>query len=103
MKLGFPYSEIGARIRERRKNHLNKTQEEIRKLIGISRASLANIEAGNQRIYIHQLYSAAAALDMDITDLLPRPNPQKNRSDLPLANNVDLKLVSDINKIFSDE
>lgn len=102
MKLGFPYPEIGTRIRDRRKKHLGKTQEEVCKLIGISRASLANIEGGNQRIYAHQLYSVAEVLEMDIEDLLPEPKPRKDMNTIPISSNVDPKLVSDIKKIFSE-
>lgn len=101
MKLGFPYLDIGTRIRGRRKKHLHKTQEEVSKLIGISRASLANIEGGNQRIYVHQLYSLAEVLEMDIKDLLPKPQPREDINIIPISNNIDPKYISDINKIFS--
>lgn len=65
------YGKIGSLIRARRKKVLGLTQEELAHLTGISRASIANIETGNQSIFVHQLYSIAEALDMTAADLLP--------------------------------
>lgn len=53
------------------------TQLELARAVGISRASLANIERGEQRVYIHHLVAIAAALDLDVTDLLPSPGEFK--------------------------
>lgn len=47
------------------------TQERLAVLIGMSRASLANIETGRQTVLIHHLYRIAEQLQLDITDLLP--------------------------------
>lgn len=38
------------------------TQEEMAVRVGLVRTSIANIEAGRQRILLHQLYDFAAAL-----------------------------------------
>jgi transcriptional regulator with XRE-family HTH domain len=64
------YSIIGSRIRTRRRQ-LKLTQERLSRQLGISRASLANIETGRQQILVHQIYNLAAQLELDITDLLP--------------------------------
>lgn len=63
------YQHIGAIIRERRKP-LKLTQDKLAKKLGISRASLANIETGRQRVLVHQLYSLAAELKLDPSDFL---------------------------------
>ena len=54
--------------------------------IGISRASLANIEAGRQQVLLHHLFAIADALDLDSpSDLLPAPSPPNaDPADLPL-------------------
>jgi transcriptional regulator with XRE-family HTH domain len=65
------YQHIGAVIRTRR--HALKprlTQEALAQRVGISRASLANIETGRQNVLVHQLYALAAALSLDPSDFL---------------------------------
>jgi transcriptional regulator with XRE-family HTH domain len=71
------YPQIGDVIRRRRKR-LSMTQQELAAQLGISRAALANIEVGRQRVFVHQLYSLAAALQLRPHELLPFP------SDFPL-------------------
>ena len=80
------YSIIGSRIRTRRRQ-MELTQERLSRQLGISRASLANIETGRQQILVHQIYNLAAQLELDITDLLPPAdsiNVSDAASDLPL-------------------
>lgn len=81
------YQEIGKNIRRHRKGR--RTQAQLAAEIGISRASLANIEAGRQQVLVHYLYSIASALDLDSpTSLLPEPVPlqtaEKEALRLPL-------------------
>ena len=82
------YKEIGQKIRYYREgNHL--TQAQLAAEIGISRASLANIEAGRQQILVHYLYLTANALDLDspIALLATSPsleNRQIESAELPL-------------------
>jgi transcriptional regulator with XRE-family HTH domain len=66
------YREVGAVIRHRRRA-LDLTQGELASRLGISRGGLANIETGRQNLLVHQLYQFAAALDMNVHDLLPLP------------------------------
>lgn len=47
------------------------TQLELARAIGISRASLANIERGEQRVYIHQLLGLMQVLGGNPVDFLP--------------------------------
>jgi transcriptional regulator with XRE-family HTH domain len=65
------YRLIGSRIAARRK-HLRLKQVEVAEHIGLTRASLANIEKGRQRIMLHQVYKIAEVLKVDsILDLAP--------------------------------
>ena len=66
------------------------TQEQLAKRVGISRASLANIEAGRQQVLVHHLFALASALDLESpVQLLLTPRAQSRSdgatSDLPLA------------------
>lgn len=59
-------------------------------MLMISRGTLANIEAGRQRIFIHQLYALAAALDLKPGDLLPTAVAASGAPDtLPLPQNLN--------------
>ena len=65
------YRELGENIRRFRKK-ARYTQVRLSKDAGISRASLANIEAGRQQVLVHHLYTIAYALQLDSPDqLLP--------------------------------
>ena len=66
------YHDIGSLIRRRRRA-LDLTQAELATRLGISRGALANIETGRQNMLVHQLYRFAAALDVNVHDLLPIP------------------------------
>ena len=60
-----------------RRDELQLTQADLAALVGISRASVANIEKGRQNVLLHHAYDLAAALKMPkVGDLLPaRPKP----------------------------
>lgn len=65
------YRLIGSRIAARRKD-LRLKQVEVAAQIGLTRASLANIEKGRQKIMMHQIYRIAEALRIEsILDLVP--------------------------------
>ena len=66
------YQQIGIVIRSRRKK-LSMTQQQLAAHLGISRASLANIEVGRQKVFVHHLYALAAALRLKPDELLPLP------------------------------
>jgi transcriptional regulator with XRE-family HTH domain len=68
------YQAIGALIREHRKRH-GLTQERLAKQIGMSRAAIANIEAGRQQLLVHQLYDIASVFELDISILIPIRSP----------------------------
>jgi transcriptional regulator with XRE-family HTH domain len=64
------YRNIGTLIKRRRKQ-LRMTQDRLSKLVGLSRASVANVELGRQKILIHQIYLLAEHLEIAVVDLLP--------------------------------
>lgn len=84
------YRNLGIRIRELRKS-LRQTQDQLAKQVGISRASLANIEAGRQQVLVHHLFALASALQLDSpAQLLLTPQARSrssaaSSSSLPLA------------------
>ena len=79
------YREVGRNIRRYRAG-AHRTQAQLASEIGISRASLANMEAGRQQVLLHHLYAIADVLDLDSPGaLMPAPSPQDADSvDLPL-------------------
>lgn len=84
------YRRIGSHIKSRRKS-LKKTQAQLAPLLGISRASLANIETGRQNVLVHQLYVLAEKLQLSVHDLLPQlddTNSPDAWNDLPMPPNL---------------
>nr|WP_249137748.1 helix-turn-helix transcriptional regulator [Bradyrhizobium tropiciagri] len=96
------YLEIGERIRVRRKaNRLR--QHELADRVGISRASLANMEVGRQKVLVHQLYAIAIALGLAPADLIPAPPALLRADDLPLPANLKPKEREQIARLLSDQ
>lgn len=85
------YRRLGRAVAERRAS-LGLTQGHVAEMLGLSRASLANIETGRQRILVHQLFALITALKLNsILDLVPEtwvpvePLPKFEVSGLPLS------------------
>lgn len=66
------YVAFGQLLRAERKK-AKFTQEELGKEVGLKRTSIVNIEAGKQRIYLHQVVELAHALNISTEALIPRP------------------------------
>ena len=60
---------IGTRVRTRREQ-LGVTQEDLGTAVGLTRASIANVESGKQGLYVSTLVALAAALDITPASLL---------------------------------
>ena len=76
------YATLGRRVRTRRED-LRLTQAELSAKIGLSRASIANIEGGRQAVLVHQFLALAEALTIPPMDLIPSTQPAINPPDLP--------------------
>jgi DNA-binding XRE family transcriptional regulator len=67
------YRLLGEAVARRRKLS-GMTQADLAKVVGLSRASIANIEVGRQKMLVHQAYALADALKLDhVGQLLPLP------------------------------
>ncbi|NTW01664.1 MAG: helix-turn-helix transcriptional regulator [Oscillochloris sp.] len=64
------YQFVGARVRERR-HSLKMTQAHLAARVGLLRSSVANIEAGRQRITVHVLYHLCEVLGLDVATAIP--------------------------------
>jgi transcriptional regulator with XRE-family HTH domain len=70
------YKAFGRAVATRRKK-LDLTQAKLASRVGMSRASVANIESGRQKVLLHHVYTLASALEFaKVSDLLPaQPKP----------------------------
>jgi transcriptional regulator with XRE-family HTH domain len=93
------YKRIGAFIRTRR-DHLGKSQEDLARIVRLSRASIANIEKGRQSILIHHLYAIAEALQLQPGDLLPSAERNVLGDELPLPHDLNAEEAKDVSRLF---
>lgn len=96
------YPLIGGVIKSRRKR-LSLTQNKLAAALHISRASLANIEAGRQKILLHHLYAFAGALQLSVKDLLVEPPTgiDQHGRVLPLPSDLDERQKMQVMRVFS--
>lgn len=65
------YQRFGEAV-ARHRNVKAMTQADLARKLGMSRASLANIERGEQRVYLHQAIQMAGELGLeDMSELIP--------------------------------
>jgi transcriptional regulator with XRE-family HTH domain len=78
------YWHIGKAIHMLRTSRKPKmSQQALAHAVGISRASIANIERGHHRVQIHVLYEIALALEVEPHDLLLHINQTEFENRLP--------------------
>jgi transcriptional regulator with XRE-family HTH domain len=65
------YRTLGAHLAEARQQR-GVRQADLATAVGLTRASVTNIESGAQRIQVHTLIAAAQALGIDPADLLTK-------------------------------
>jgi len=78
MNQGKLYKNIGWKLAAKRRAQ-QLTQQQLADQVGMSRASIANIERGEQSIMVHMLFAIAECLKLkDVSELLPMPNVTKD-------------------------
>jgi transcriptional regulator with XRE-family HTH domain len=97
------YGPMGALIGQRRKQ-LKFTQEQLAPRVGMSRASLANVERGRQKVLVHQLLAIAHALNVRPETLLPPTDRAPVApADMKLPAGLSPKQRSQIARLMADE
>jgi transcriptional regulator with XRE-family HTH domain len=84
------YARTGEKVRSARMD-AGISQDVLAQRIGLTRSSIANLEAGRQRIALHLFVAICQILDKDICELLPE-NPEPHRS--PISTDIEEKLAS---------
>ncbi|GAA2571903.1 helix-turn-helix domain-containing protein [Pseudonocardia hydrocarbonoxydans] len=92
------YSAVGRRVKVARTS-ANMTQLELSKQTGLTRSSIANLEAGRQRVQIHVLALIAGCLSIDPSDLIA-DTFAVSRQGLPSPVNDDLERYSTTARSF---
>jgi len=88
------YSEVGLRIQALR-NQNGMSQEQLGRQLDppVTRASIANIEAGKQRVLAHTLVQLADAFDVELGALIPAARPKQSESLRPARGNFEEELA----------
>jgi transcriptional regulator with XRE-family HTH domain len=85
------YAHIGQKVREARKGY-GLTQVDLADAVGMTRSSIANLEAGRQRIPVHLLVWIGEILGVSPRDLLPETSTFADMRPVP---DVTEHLVND--------
>ena len=100
------YKALGDLIRRKRKA-LDLSQDRLARILGVTRAWVANIETGRQNLLVHQLIEVAAAFNMAPADFLvspaQEPTLEKKSRELPLPKGLTSKQRAEISRLFSDQ
>lgn len=90
------YAALGRRIATRRKA-LSMTQGALADRSDVTRATIASIEAGRQRVTLDQLYSIGSALELSgLSELVPLEFPQRTIPTVPLGGEVNSLQASQV-------
>lgn len=97
------YAALGELVRKHREGQ-EMSQAALSKRVGLSRASVANIEKGRQRIPLHHLYRLAQALGVNAHTLLPDlngfPSPSIERG-INSSMELSAREEADVAKVLS--
>ena len=97
------YAALGDLVRQHREKQ-GLSQGALSKRVGLSRASVANIEKGRQRIPLHHLYRLAQALGVNAHTLLPDlnafPSPSVERG-INSSMELSAREQADVAKVLS--
>ncbi|GAB3923500.1 helix-turn-helix domain-containing protein [Larkinella terrae] len=83
------YQVVGSKISEIRREK-KMSQLDLAAIVGLSRASIVNIEKGRQHPPLHLVWQLSDALDVDLFDLLPTKYEMMGRPVSNLLNKVDV-------------
>jgi transcriptional regulator with XRE-family HTH domain len=87
------YKYVGAQLRARRQT-LDLTQAQIGEQVGVLRSTIANIEAGRQRITLFVLYQICAVLELEVSMVLPMISTPNGTATVKMPINGMLQEVS---------
>lgn len=99
------YKMIGAIIRSKRRA-LGWAQSHLAGRLGMSRATLASIETGRQRLLVHQLYGFAVAFEVTPGELLPSLSAAPLApvsQDLPLPQDLSAAQIEQLSRLYEQE
>jgi transcriptional regulator with XRE-family HTH domain len=91
------YLKLGRRIQQLRVDR-GLTQDRLGWQLqpSVTRASIANVESGKQRVLVHTLLQVADILDVDVQDLLPAHARRRDEGARPLAIESELRRKLDL-------
>lgn len=88
------YKLLGERIRAARERNAGRlSQANLAKQLGVSRASIVNIEAGRQHAPLGLLWEIAQALDTELALLIPQRTELENAATDTVLNDAMLKQI----------
>ncbi len=99
------YKLIGEKVRILREEKAF-SQKDLSSLLGISRASISNIELGRHQIPIYSLYTIADKFGIKVSDILPTNEEIQSSSELGdlaklLPKDLDEKALNSVKEVLN--
>jgi DNA-binding XRE family transcriptional regulator len=93
------YRVLGRKVRQMREIQ-RLSQDQLAQRLGISRASMVNIEAGRQRAPLHLLWQIAEVLHSKLIDMIPTPEDVAVRPNQGL---LDREVIDQIEEVANGD
>jgi len=93
------YRVLGRKVRQMREVQ-RMSQDSLAQHLGISRASMVNIEAGRQRAPLHLLWQIAEVLHSKLIELIPTPDEVAVRPNQGL---LDREVIDQIEEVANGD
>jgi transcriptional regulator with XRE-family HTH domain len=96
------YCALGLLIAEHRKR-ARMTQQSLAVALGLSRASVANIERGKQGVLLHVIFKIASILNLSVLELIPSAHQGLGSYSLQVTDWLDRISSGDARSVLSKQ
>lgn len=94
------YKELGQRL-SRARQAARLKQEDLARIVGLSRTSLSNVEQGRQPVQAHTLVQLAQALGVSVMSLLPVGEGTEDQKEHPALGGLSAETRAWVERVIA--
>lgn len=103
MEIEKEYEDFGLYVKKRREDE-GMSQDDLAKIMDLSRVSIANIEGGRQRVLLHQAIQLAKALKFSLGDFQADTLGKRLEGDINTqSKNIKQQLTAALEEVREEE